>query len=528
MAKRGEGKSIKVWRIMRRIYRRLVRMLLNRNTLIIMLLVVQLVALALVVMFLSQHYLPVYMVLLALDVVLVIYIMNTSENPSYKLPWMIAMMVIPVFAGLAYLLVKTDVGHRVFKRNYEKKVKSTRKCLPQDHQTAGDLYRLDPACSGLAAYLNDFGGYPVYRNRQAEFYPIGEKMFEAMKEEIRKAKRYIFVEFFIISMGHMWDELLDLLKERAQDGVDVRILYDGFGTQFMMPKKYFSDLEEIGIRCKVFNAFKPLLSSSQNNRDHRKIVVIDGHTAFTGGINVADEYINRKRRFGHWKDGGMLLKGEAAWSFTVMFLQLWEMEQEGDGSIGDFAPVKWNGASYDGFIQPYSDAPVDGESVGRNVYLDIINNAREYVYIMTPYLIPDHEIITALTLAAKKGVDVRLMTPHIPDKWYAYRTAWSYYPELLEGRVRIFEYEPGFVHAKNVSSDDKIGQIGTINLDYRSFYLQFECACVMYGSDIVKDIRKDFEKTLNKCIEIHLEDCQQLSIGKRIIGWLLRIFAPLL
>ena len=514
-------------RKMRRFLRKLVRALLNRNTLIILLLLIQLVALALVVTFLSQHYLPVYMILLALDVVLVIYITNTSENPSYKIPWLIAMMVIPVFAGLAYLLVKTDIGHRVFKRTYEQKVQSTRKCLPEDPHTAEDLHKLDPACAGLAAYLRDYGGFPVYRNRQAEFYPIGEEMFAAMKQEIRKAKHYIFVEFFIISMGQMWDELLDLLKERAQAGVDVRILYDGFGTQFMMPKKYFSDLEEIGICCKVFNPFKPLLSSSQNNRDHRKILVIDGNVAFTGGINIADEYINQKRRFGHWKDGGMICRGEAAWSFTVMFLQLWEMEQADTGSIDSFLPQEHAGAAYDGFIQPISDSPVDGESVGRNVYLDIINYAREYVYIMTPYLIPDHEIVTALTLAAKKGVDVRLMTPHIPDKWYAYRTAWSYYPELLKGHVRIFEYEPGFVHAKNVSSDDKVGVVGTINLDYRSFYLQFECACVLYGCSVVQDIRKEFEKTLGKCIEIRIEDCEQLSLPKRIIGWLLRIFAPL-
>lgn len=512
---------------MRRILRKLVRMLLNRNTLFILLLLVQLIALALIVMFLSQHYLPVYMLLLALDVVLVIYITNTSENPSYKIPWLIAMLVIPVFAGLAYLLVKTDIGHRVFKRTYESKLRDTRKCLPQDPHVADSLAAYDPEYAGLAAYVNQYGGYPVYRNHIAEYYPIGEEMFDAMKREIPNAKQYIFLEFFIISSGSMWDELLELLRERAQAGVDVRILYDGFGTQFMMPRKYFSDLKSIGIQCKVFNPFIPMLSSSQNNRDHRKILVIDGETAFTGGINIADEYINQKRRFGHWKDGGMMLKGDAAWSFTVMFLQLWDMETPGDEGIGAFMPLHAPDAGYDGFIQPYSDSPVDQEYVGRNVYLDIINNAREYVYIMTPYLIPDHELVTALTLAAKKGVDVRLMTPHIPDKWYAYRSAWSYYPELLEGKVRIFEYEPGFVHAKNFSADDRIGVVGTINLDYRSFYLQFECASVLYGSGVVRSIRKDFEHSLEKCIEIRLSDCQQLSLYKRAVGWVLRIFAPL-
>ena len=513
---------------MRKLFRRLIRILFNRNTLFVLMLLFQIVILALIVMFLSQHYLPIYLLLIALDMVLVVYISNTSENPSYKLPWLVAMLVAPIFAGLAYLLVKTDAGHRRIKREYARRIQETRSSMPQNPAVMDALRQHSGAHAALARYLNDFGGYPVYRSGETQYFEDGEIMFEAMKREIKAAKHYIFLEFFIISPGKMWDELLELLKEKHAQGIEIRLLYDGFGTQFLMPRAYFAGLAQFGIECRVFNSFKPFLSSSQNNRDHRKILVIDGQTAFTGGINIADEYINQKLRFGHWKDGGMLCRGEAAWSFAVMFLQMWGLGSEAPEDMQRFAAACPHPIRHDGFIQPYGDSPTDQEYVGKCVYLDIINHAREYVYIMTPYLVPDHEIITALGLAAKKGVDVRIMTPHIPDKWYAYATAWSYYPELLEEGVRIFEYEPGFVHAKNFCADDNIGVVGTINLDYRSLYLHFECAAVLYGCSTVKQIRRDFETTLKRCTEITQHDIASRPIGKRIVSWVLRLIAPLI
>ena len=511
---------------MRKFLRKMLRVLFNRNAAFIVMLMLQIAVLVLAVTFLSQHYLSIYLLLMGLNMILVVYISNTSENPSYKLPWMIAMLVVPLFAGLAYLLIKTDIGHRLIKSNYANKVKSSQKYIPQKPDVMQRLRAQSPTQANLACYLKDYGGFPVYRNASTEYFPEGESMFEAMKREIRAAKRYIFLEFFIISSGRMWEEVLELLKEKAAQGIEIRLLYDGFGTQFIMPRKYFADLAQYGIVCRVFNSFKPFLTTSQNNRDHRKILVVDGSVAFTGGINIADEYINQKERFGHWKDGGMLCRGEAAWSFTVMFLQLWDMDTESD--MLQYAPERHVPAAQDGFIQPYSDSPTDTEYVGKCVYLDIINQAQKYVYIMTPYLIPDHEMITALGLAAKKGVDVRLMTPHIPDKWYAYSTAWSYYRELLEQHVRIFEYEPGFVHAKNFCSDDSIGVIGTINLDYRSLYLHFECAAVLYGCTALRSLRRDFEESLQHCVEISLEDCDRRPLYQRICSWVLRIFAPLL
>lgn len=509
-------------------FRRLIRLLFNRNTIFILMLLLQIAFLILTTLFLSQHYVPVYAGLLILDVILAVYICNTSENPSYKMPWLLLMLIFPLYTGLAYLLVKTDAGHRTFKKNYARRVGETRKYLPQKKQVMQQMREISPVNANLAEYLNQYGGYPVYKNYHSAYFPLGELMFEAMKQEIQKAKRYIFLEFFIIDKGVMWKELLALLKEKAAQGVDVRLLYDGFGTQFIMPMQYFKKLEQYHIQCRVFNSFKPFLSSSQNNRDHRKILVIDGHTAFTGGINIADEYINRKIRFGHWKDGGVVCHGEAAWSFTVMFLQLWHLEETDNGELDAYRPTESIPANYDGFIQPYSDSPTDDEYTGRNVYLDIISNAQEYVYIMTPYLVLDHELITALGLAAKKGVDVRLILPHIPDKWYVYSIAWSDYQELLSQHVRIFEYLPGFVHAKNLISDDRISVAGTINMDYRSLYLQFECAAVFYQSYTVTEMKKDFMHTLEQCKEITSEDCRNRPLVKRIVSSILRLFSPLM
>lgn len=509
--------------------RKLIRILFNRNTTVILMLLFQIAFLVLTILFLSQNYLSVYLGLIVLNIILVIYISNTSESPEYKLPWIIAMLIFPLFAGLGYLLVKADIGHKKFEENYARRVQETKKYLPQDSHTMQQLHELNASHANLSKYLLNYASYPVYRNYYSEFFPIGEEMFEAMKKEIQKAKHYIFLEFFIIDKGTMWEELLEILKEKASQGIDVRIMYDGFGTEFIMPMKYFANLEKnYHIQCKVFNHFKPFLTSSQNNRDHRKILVIDGHTAFTGGINIADEYVNRIVRFGHWKDGGMLCRGETAWSFVVMFLQMWNLSDIENEDLEYYKPQEIYPSNYDGFIQPYGDSPMDCEHIGKSVYIDIINNAKDYVYIMTPYLILDHEMITALGLAAKKGVDVRILTPHIPDKWYVYSIAWSYYKELLEQHVRIFEYESGFVHAKNFSSDNNIGVVGTINLDYRSLYLHFECATILYNSQTVKDIRKDFEASLEKSIEISLEDCKKRSLPKRIMSSILRIFAPLL
>ena len=345
-------------------------------------------------------------------------------------------------------------------------------------------------------------------------------------------KHYIYIEYFIINDGVMWRTILDILERKAKEGVDVRLIYDGFGCLTTLPNRYDKILQEKGIKCVIFNPFRPILNIVQNNRDHRKICVIDGKTGFTGGINLADEYINQKERFGHWKDTAVMLKGEAVWNMTVMFMHMWSVVNGSRTPMEHelHMPHRYHPEAFeeDGFVQPYSDTPLDGEVLGENVYLNIINRARKYVYICTPYLIIDNEMMTALCLAAKSGVDVRIMTPGVPDKKMVFLLTQSYYEQLLEAGVRVYEYQPGFLHAKSFVCDDEIAVVGTINLDYRSLYLHFENGVWFYKNKVVADIFQDFKETLNYCDPINIEFCKNRNILVRGFQSILRLLAPLL
>ena len=333
----------------------------------------------------------------------------------------------------------------------------------------------------------------------------------------------------------MWGTILKILERKAQEGLDVRIIYDDVGCVNTLPARFYKELRERGIKCQVFNPFRPIISVVLNNRDHRKIMVIDGHTGFTGGINLADEYINRKQRFGHWKDTGIMLHGEAVWNFTMMFLKMWSVVS---GSVDDLTPAAlekyktdiWHKEAFeeDGFVQPYGDSPLDEETVGENIYLHMINRAQRYVYIFTPYLIIDEEMMTALCLAAKSGIDVRIVTPGIPDKRLVFLLSRSYYEQLIEAGVHIYEYTPGFLHAKCFVCDDQVATVGTVNLDYRSLYMHFECGVWMYRSSAVWQVLDDVKETIAKSREITLVDCRSQRQIIRLFQSLLRLFAPML
>ncbi|MGN1097756.1 MAG: cardiolipin synthase, partial [Clostridia bacterium] len=359
----------------------------------------------------------------------------------------------------------------------------------------------------------------------------GESCWKDMLIELEKAEKYIFLEYFIIEPGEMWDSIVEILKRKAAQGVDVRVMYDGVGSLTQMPKKYPRELRSYGISCKAYNPLLPFLSTLQNNRDHRKIMAIDGKVAFNGGINLADEYINKKQLFGHWKDTAVRVKGDAAYSFTVMFLQLWQVWQNFDKveiNPEDFRPENVPVVKNDGYVMPYADIPNDNYQVGEFVYMEIINKAKDYVHITTPYLILDNEMMTALVNAARSGIDVKIIIPGKADHWYAYYVALDYAKELISNGVEVYEYTPGFIHAKNFVSDDEVAVVGSINLDYRSLYLHFECATWMYNSTAVKDISDDFNETLKKCRLLTVKDLDSRPIWKRIISAILRIFAPLM
>lgn len=500
----------------------------SRNFIYAVLLIVQVAYLILGVTKIGEQFYFAYLFLIILDIILAVYIMNTDDDASYKLAWIVAISVFPLFAGLTYIFIKATqkLPKNIIKAYHD----HGREYLIQNNDILKMIEERCPDSLNLAKYVNDYGLYPVYRHTTAEYYPLGELQFEAMIEELNKAKRFIFMEFFIITDGYILDTISEILIRKAKEGVDVRLMYDGIGTGMLNSSEPMKKLEKNGVKCKAFNKFTPFLSSLQNNRDHRKIIVIDGHTAFNGGTNLADEYINRIERFGHWKDTAVMIKGEAVWNYTVMFLQLWEIGKKSVSDYEQFIPSEADFFHHqsDGFVQPFSDSPLDDELVGKLVYMELINNARKYVYITTPYLILDQEVMNALRFAAKKGVDVRIITPHIPDKWYVHVIAWNTYPDLIASGVKIYEYTPGFIHAKSCIADGQTAVIGTINLDYRSLYLHYESAAIFYGCSVINDIAEDFEETLKVSHQVTLEDCKERPLYKKMAGSILRMFAPLL
>ncbi len=506
-----------------------IKKLFNRNFLIIAILLVQVLFIISCLMSIYDDMTAVYGIQTIVSVLIVCYVVNRRDtNPAYKILWTILILIIPIFGTFMYIFLHAQLGTMFFRSKKNQIVRLTNPLIPQDSETMEELERDSLYVSHLARYVNDYGCYPVYRNSFLEYYKVGEEKYASMLRELSQAKKYIFIEYFIIGQGEMWDSVLDILVKKAEEGVEVRLMYDGMGSQFILPTYYNRYLETKGIKCRVFNEFRPFLSTSQNNRDHRKIIVIDGITAFNGGVNIADEYINEKERFGHWKDTAVMIRGEAVWSFAVMFIQMWERKTHQLSDYEKYKPEYVQPVQKQGYVLPYGDSPTDNENVGKLIYLDIINKAKNYVYITTPYLILDNELITALGFAVKSGVDVRIIVPHIADKWYANYVGWNYYKELIMLGVKIYEYMPGFIHAKNFLADDTAAVVGTVNLDYRSLYLHFECGTFMYKVPAIADIKADFSETFVKCRQITLEDCKKRPLIKKIMGSVMRIIAPLL
>lgn len=514
--------------------KKIFRLIFGRTFIVLLSVLFQALFFFLLVYRLSENFVIFYSISMVLTAVVVIYIINDKNNPSFKLAWMIPVLVFPVFGSILYIYMKIQLDSYIINRRLTRIIGDTKKFIPQYDNVLEELENDNVGERNFSEYMDKFGGYPVYKNTAAEYFPIGEKKFEALKRELMNAKEFIFMEYFIIECGYMWNTILDILIQKVNEGVEVRVMYDGMCSLVLLPYSYPKTLQKLGIKCKMFSPLRPALSSIQNNRDHRKIVVIDGHTAFTGGVNLADEYINKIERFGHWKDTAIMIKGEAVNSFTIMFLQNWNIDErlEDDYSYYlryDFENTLTCQDNMSGYFLPYSDSPLDNEDVGQNVYMDILYRAKNYVYIMTPYLILGNEMQTALQYAAKRGVDVRIIMPHIPDKKYAYWLARTYYAELIEAGVKIFEYVPGFVHAKVFLSDDERAVVGSINLDYRSFFLHFECAVYCYGNNnIINDISEDFSDTFAKCCQITHEDCKKFNLFKKFIGRCLRLIAPLM
>ncbi len=455
------------------------------------------------------------------------YVLSREEYPAFKLSWVIIILAAPIFGLPFYLIFGNKRNTKSIKRHvYEYNQYVLNQGKAHQYFDRVEMSGVNPLYKRQSEYIHQIAKNSVFDKTNVTYLQSGEDAFDHIVMEMRKARKFILVETFIIDFGYMWHSILTLLKEKVSEGVSVYLLYDDLGTIQNFPKNYDKKLISMGIKAVVFNKMRAHLNPRLNYRDHRKIIVIDGHIGFTGGINIADEYINRKIRFGHWKDTAVKLEGNAVYTMSEMFFQQWCFASKTSVDITSFMPKRE--VKGDGYIQPFGDSPLDNFNISENAYIQIINHATDYVWITTPYLILDIQMSTALTIAAMSGIDVRIITPSIPDKWYVHSVSRSHYRALLRSGVKIYEYTPGFIHSKMFVSDDKVAIVGTTNMDYRSFYLHFECGIAMYESSAVYDVRNDISKIFDVSKEITLASEKAIPSGTLLIRNILKLFSPMM
>lgn len=509
---------------------KLSKLLFHRAAIVASFLLVQIMFYVATITWFSEYMVQIGRCFRIISALVVLWIINDRSNPGYKLAWVIFVLVLPVAGGMLYLILG---GNRLSRRNQQKlkamEGKIHRQLYRECRRSAALTGLMNEDAGHMSRYLENTAGCPVFGNTGTKYYSSGEACLPDMLAALNGARKYIFLEYFIIDKGEFWDSIFEILCRKAEEGLDVRVIYDDVGSIFTLPATFQNKLERAGVKCKAFNRLLPVLSLRQNNRDHRKYLIVDGEIAFTGGINIADEYINRKERFGYWKDSAIRLEGDAVWSIVVSFLAMWGFTK---GSKDDFQAFRADPMprmpDMKGYVQPYWDSPWDEEPVGQTVYLNLIGRAKRYVYITTPYLVLDYSTTFALTRAAKSGVDIRIIMPGIPDKKAVFELGRAHYEELLEAGVRIYEYTPGFIHAKNFVADDLYATVGTVNLDYRSMFLHFEDGVFLYDTPTVRDLKRDFLETVEKSEEITLSRCGRVSWLRRFFRSILKVFAPLL
>jgi len=465
----------------------------------------------------------VFNAIYGLSFVAVAYIVIKRNNP-YSIKWVIVILALPVYGLFLYLIFSTSdiIGDR--NKTLRASMDHGSTFLGKDPGVYADLGNAHPDKKRIAGYLGR-KGQPLYTNTLCEYYPVGELHFDAMLKDMEKARRFIFLEYFIISQGDLWDRIRDILIRKAGQGVEVRVMMDDIGSILVFPQKMFKALKARNIQILRFSDVHGIISRYYfNNRNHQKIAVIDGNVGYTGGLNIADEYVNAYPKLGHWKDTAIRLEGDAVWSLTVAFLQMWDGETKVRSNYGSYRPTLSRKAR--GFYQPFMDGPlVDADYIAKNIYKLFIYNAKKYIYIATPYLIVDATMLDALRVAAKGGTDVRIMVPKKWDKWFVHFVTLSNYQTLLEAGVRIFEYTPGFVHAKSIISDDEHAVIGTINMDFRSYYLHYENGVWICDAPVIGDIKKDMMETFALCDEIELEAWLCRPWHEKCLQTVMRLFA---
>lgn len=505
--------------------KRIFGFLFNKITITILLILIQIIWLILFFINLTDYSIWISVFFSMISIIMFLAVVVSNQNPAYQIGWITIIAVFPVLGGLFYLFMGNKRPSRKMKKQLLHSQTMTSDLLKANSEV---VFRMPGRTAMTSNYVYETVGYPVSDRTKITYYEIGEKMYEAMLDDLKKAQHFIFFEYFIVSKGKMWTSLKKILMEKARSGIDVKLIFDDFGCIKFMTKNEKKELISSGIKLLMFNPIRPIVSLVMNHRDHRKITVIDGKVGYTGGINIADEYINEKIRFGHWKDTGVRLEGEGVKNLSLMFLRLFYAYMEPDKDVHSYIDIDYSEYDEinDGLVQAFSDSPLDDESTALNLYLDLLWNAKEYAYIFTPYLVIDSELQSALCMAAKRGVDVRVVVPGIPDKRTVMQLTKSYFKQLIKAGVRIYRYSPGFIHAKNFLVDDRIAIVGTINLDYRSLYLHFECGVIMIGNKAISDIKRDFNETFEKSYEVKVEDCDRNKL-EYVIRAVLRLISPL-
>ena len=453
----------------------------------------------------------------------VLHIMANRNESAYKTLWLLIILGLPVFGTILYL----SFGNKRTARPLQKKLKHARSLLP-DTESSGEALRAlrgeNPRLAQTFRYVEQQTGFPTQPCEEADYYPSGEALFQQMLTDLESAERSIFAEYFIVESGRMWDSMVEIMARKAAQGVDVRFMYDDLGSISTYSEQNLKELQAKGIRCIRFNPLV-IIKGTLNYRDHRKMLIIDGKVAFSGGVNLADEYINAVERFGHWKDVGFRITGAAVWNYSRMFAEFWNAFSKDSVSPEALtAPAAPRPAN--GYVLSYYDSPLNREPVSNNLYVELLSQATEYAWFYTPYLMPGDGLLDAFVRAAQRGVDVRIIMPGIPDKKLVYRMSRSYYRPLMEAGVKVYEYAPGFVHAKCCVIDDEIGAVGTVNLDYRSLFLHFENNSLFCRAPLLKALKADFEATQEKCVQRSLDESGP-SFTKWVVNSVLRIFAPL-
>ena len=473
----------------------------------------------------------IYMAMVVFSVFVVLfYLERDGINPSYKITWAVFMVIFPVTGALFYRLYGTQKLTAGERQRFERAQKRSLESMPKNDTEIKMIAAVDKDLGKQAMFLRRMAGAAPYSNTDSRYYSNGAALFRDLLKDLAGARKSIFMQYYIFDDGYIWNKIFRILCDRAARGVDVRILYDGFGCALTLPDGFEKSLRSRGIKVAVFNEVKFSLHIGKymrlNHRDHRKLTVIDSNIAYGGGLNIADEYANIRERFGIWKDTGYRIEGEGVFGETSIFLQSWESVT---GERDDYNMYRPTVTLFrEGFVQPYHDMPVDRINVCKNVYISAINNANRYVYLTTPYLALDYEFTEAIKLAGQSGIDVRIIVPGIPDKKSVYYVTQSYYRTLLESGVKVYEYTPGFMHAKTYVSDDSFAVVGSCNTDYRSLYLNFENCCAFYGNTMVDDVRDDFINTLEQCHQVTAEDIRKNNPVKRVVQVILRIMSPLM